>query len=144
MENGIEFRVIYEDTDMLELRVSAWNGAFGGHANVYVRLGHVEDVAAKLRGFPETPHDSREVSFGAFGPQSAGGGVSLRFYCIDGAAHAFVASRLESGEMIAGVLQSVLLALPVEAAAMDSFVDDLGRLGLERHGVALLRAAVYD
>lgn len=142
MEKGFEFLVIYEDADMLELRVSAWNGAFGGQANVYVALGHLEDVAASLRGFPEKPDDSREVSFGDFGPQWGVGCVSMRFYCIDGVGHAYVAGRLESRETIAGVVQSVLLTLPVEAAAVDRFVDELGRLGLEKNGVALLRAAV--
>src|SRR5437879_5351738 len=62
---------------------------------------------AKLLGFPTQPSDAREISFGAFGREWAGGGVSMKFYCADRSGHAFVESKIESGLDSAGTVQSV-------------------------------------
>ena len=77
MESGFQFEVIYDDNDVLEVRVSAWNGEFGGKADVYVAIGQLEETAEKLKGFPSDPSDRREFIFGDFGPKSAGGGVRM-------------------------------------------------------------------
>lgn len=141
MDIGFEFEGIYSDADMVEVRISAWNGAFGGAARVYAGLGDLEDAALVLRGFPQTPADTREVTFGTFDKHLVGGGVALRFYCHDSAGHAFVEARLASAYNVAGPTQSVLLTLPVEAAAVDSFADQLRRLGVNKSGVARLTGA---
>jgi hypothetical protein len=141
MDTGFEFLGIYSDLDMVEVRISAWNGSFGGVARVYVELGGLEEAASALQGFPRDPADTREVTFGTFDRHFAGGGVSLRFYCYDSAGHAFVESRIASLYDLAGPEQSVLLTLPVEAAAVDSFVDQLRKLGVNRAGVARLAGA---
>jgi hypothetical protein len=141
MDTGFEFLGIYSDLDVMEVRISAWNGSFGGVARVYVELGGLEDAASALRGFPRDPADTREVTFGTFDRQFAGGGVSLKFYCHDSAGHAFVESKIASVYDLAGPAQSVLLTLPVEAAAVDSFVDQLRKLGANRAGIARLVGA---
>ena len=96
MEIGFRLEVIYKDNDLLELRVSAWNGAFGGTADVNMGIGELEATAAQLKGFPTHPADAREVMLGSFGPKTAGGGASVRFYCIDRAGHARLESKIES------------------------------------------------
>src|SRR5713101_5358527 len=136
IEIGFQLNVMYGDNDVMNIRVSAWNGAFGGVADVYEGIGQLEQIAETLRGFPVDPSDTREVSLGDFGPKSAGGGVSLRFYCADRAGHTYVDSKIESDHDSAGKAQSVILTLPVEAAAVDSFVEELRHLGADRAGRA--------
>jgi hypothetical protein len=139
MDIGFRFEVIYKDSDLLEVRISAWNGAFGGTADVCARIGQLEETAAKLKGFPNHASDTREVILGDFGPKSAGGGLSMRFYCTDSSGHASVESKMESASLPSKPVQCVILSLPIEAAAVDLFVDELRRLGADRAGIARLR-----
>lgn len=135
---GFQLDVLWHDEDVYDIRVSARNGSFGGVAELYMAIGELEEVAKKLCGFPKDPSDIREVVFGAFGPDSAGGAASMRFYCADRAGHAYVESKIESGFESAGVVQSAIISMPVEAAAIDNFVCDLRRLEKERQGTATL------
>jgi len=138
---GFQIKVIYADKDLIELRVSAWNGAFGGSADVYVGIGQLEQIADKLQGFPNGLSDTREVILGVFGPNSAGGALSIRFYCADRSGHTWVDSKIESDYEPLGKAQSVILSLPIEAAAVDSFIEEIRRLGADRAGTAHLRGA---
>jgi hypothetical protein len=138
MDIGFQFEVIYKDADLLEVRIAAWNGSFGGVANVYLDISKLEEAATALKGFPVRSSDVREVTFGAFGPQSAGGGVTMRYYCVDSAGHAFVDSRIEAGSNQSNPTEYVTLSVAIEAAAVDSFVDELRQMGLTRGGKARL------
>jgi hypothetical protein len=89
--------------------VSAWNGAFGGVADVYLGIGRLGEVATGLTGFPSSVADSREFTLGTFGGEFAGGGVSMRFYCRDASVHVMVESRIKSSSDSEGKPQSVLL-----------------------------------
>jgi len=142
VKNGFRFEVIYRDNDLIEVHVSAWNGAFGGAADVYLGIGQLEEIAAKLQGFPKSPSDTREVILGDFIPRSAGRGVSMRFYCAGKSGRAYVEAKIESDYNPADKAQSVLLLLPVEAAAIDSFVKELRGLGADRIGNAQLKGAI--
>ena len=137
---GCEFRVVWYDNDVIELRVSAWNGTFGGVAKIYEGIGDLQAAAAQLRGFPESPEDIREVVFGNFDRKCAAGGVRMRFHCIDGAGHAYVEATIDSNYESGGTIQTVVLAIPIEAAAVDTFVQELGRLETKRTGAAYLKA----
>jgi hypothetical protein len=145
MDTGFRFEVIWNDDDVFKVRVSAWNGAFGGSADAYVAIGGLTEAAAKLDGFPLQPSDTRELQFGAFGPEWAGGAASMCFYCKDAAGHALVEARIESDHLRdhsgGNKAQSVFLVAPIEANAVDSFVSDLRRLEADQCGVALLRAS---
>jgi len=132
MEAGFQLTVIWGDADVTRIRVSAWNGLFGGTADVYVGIGRLGEAAAQLEGFPKDPSDVREVIFGAFGPEYAGGGVSMRLHCVDGAGHSSVDSRIESDYDSLRKAQSAVLSLPIEAAAVDSFVEGLRCLNAEK------------
>lgn len=137
---GFRFEIVYSDAHLLEMRVSAWNGAFGGVARVYVGLDQLQKAAATLRGFPSSLADVRELYLGAFGSKSAPGRrVAMRFYCIDRSGHPCVDSTIESEPDANSKIQSVRLLLPVEAAAVDSFIEELSRLGANRVGAALLK-----
>jgi hypothetical protein len=75
---GIEFQLIWHDNDVLNLRVSAWNGDFGGVAEIYEGVGDLHVAASNLRGFPNNLRDRREIVFGNFDRKCAAGGVSMR------------------------------------------------------------------
>jgi hypothetical protein len=136
---GFKFRVLWHDDDVLNLGISAWNGAFGGLAEIYAGIGDLRDAAAQLRGFPKNPADMREVVFGNLDRKWAGGGVKMRFHCVDGAGHAYVEATIDSNCQSGGTVQNVVFAMPVEAAAVDSFVQELERLEDERAGAAHLK-----
>jgi len=139
MDVGFDFQLIWHDNDVLNLRVSAWNGAFGGVAEVYEAIGDLQAAAALLRGFPNSPADIREVVFGNFDRKFAAGGVRMRFHCIDGSGHAYVETTIDAKYETGGTVQTVVLAMPVEAAAVDRFVEELQRLESDRSGTARLR-----
>jgi hypothetical protein len=61
MDTGFRITVIWSDNDATKIRVSAWNGLFGGAADVYVGIVQLGETAAQLQGFPKTPSDVREV-----------------------------------------------------------------------------------
>src|SRR5215472_4976168 len=139
---GLQLRVIYQDNDVLELRVSVWNGKFGGTADAYVALGELREIATALQGFPDRTSDTREVVLGAFGAKTAGGAVSLGFYCIDGSGHAALMVKLESDYDSSGAAESVTLRLPIEPAALDAFVEDLYKVDTNQTKTAFLRGII--
>ncbi len=142
MEMGFQFEVLYRDNDLLKVRVSAWNGTFGGAADVYLGTNQLGEVATHLRGFPKSISDIREVILGTFDPKSAGGGVNMRLYCVDRTGHAYVETKIESDRDSAGRVQSATLLVPIEAGAVDSFVDELLKLDTGAVATACLRATV--
>ena len=141
--NGVHFEVVWHDDDVVSVRVSASNGAFSGVADAYVGSDGLVLVAENLNGFPVSPSDRREVTVGAFGEGSAGGGVTLRFACTDGSGHARVEVILEGDQGSGGDHpETVHLFIPIEAAAVDRFVLGVRRLATTAKGVASLDAAV--
>lgn len=138
MKIGFQFDVLWNDNDLFEIRISAWNREFGGIADVYVPIGGLREAAENLAGFPRNAEDSRELQFGEFGSGWGGGAFNIRLYCRDAAGHAVAESRIESKYDGKGKAQSVLLMAPVEAAAVDLFVEDLRRLEAEKGGSAFL------
>jgi hypothetical protein len=136
---GFQFTVIWFDEGSIQLCVSAWNGTFGGTAEVYEALGKLENAAGSLIGFPLNPSDKREIIFGNFDRKWAGGGVRMRFHCVDGAGHAYVEAAIDSKYESGGTVQTVLLSMPVEAAAIDAFVQGLQAVGINRAGTAYLK-----
>jgi hypothetical protein len=139
MEVGFKFEDIYRDADVLEVRVSGWNGAFGGVADIYLGSGRLGEVATLLQGFPSSVTDNREFTLCAFGGEFAGGGINLRFRTCGGAARVVVESRIEANSESAAPRQSVVLVLPTEAAAIDSFVEELRGIDHNQATVARLR-----
>lgn len=142
MNIGIRFQTLWYDQDVIKLRVSAWNGDFGGVADIYEGIGDLDKAAGQLRGFPRNTSDMRELIFGTFDRKCAGGGVSMRFHCTDSAGHAYVETRIDSSVLAGGTFQTVALALPIEAAAVDIFVQELQRMEEDRSSTAHLSGLV--
>ena len=124
MPVGFRFQANWSDSDLIQFCIAAWNGMFGGAADVNEAIGDLEEAAPKLRGFPRDPRDKRELIFGNFHCNRAGGGVRLKFHCIGGAGQSYVEATIDSKYESAGTIQTAILAMPVEAATIDVFVRE--------------------
>ena len=129
----------YHDVDVVELNVSAWNGSFGGSTCLYVGQGDLADAAALLARFPINVEDKREVTLGAFGPNSAGGAMALQFSCRDGAGHCQLHITIEADFGLRDSLaERVELLSAIEPAALDQFVEQMRILNSSLTGSAVL------
>jgi hypothetical protein len=132
----------YHDVDVVQLNVFAWNGSFGGSTCLWVAQGELGETADLLAGFPANPKDMRELSFGAFGPEFAGGAMSLKFFCVDLAGHCKLHLRMESDhERRESIAERVELIGAVEPAAIDLFVEQMRTLNSSLAGSAMLQFA---
>jgi len=137
---GLEFTNLWRDYDIIEVRIVAQNGHFRGTANVYEGTGKLAEAATLLRGFPSSPQDTREVTFGAFGAQFAGGGVRLEFFCKDSAGHPVVRATIErTSDTVSTVRgrseensEGATILLDFDAACLDRFLTQLQQLE-QRH-----------
>ena len=145
MSNGFQLKYLWHDNDCREYEASASNGEFAGRVKAYISIGDLAKAAATLEGFPRNLSDTREFQFGAFGRESAGGGLRLRFFCKDPSGHAAVEFRFESeGESNTGSKwnlpeQTANFFGEIEAHAVDEFVVALRQLEETIHGTAWLR-----
>lgn len=127
---GIEFEVVWSDQDVIELRVRCSSGSFYGDTRMYSGHDGLPNMADILSGFPLDAKDSRTVELGTFDPSMAGGGIHMRFYCVDAVGHAAVLAKLRTDHCKSmGEAQSVCLYIPVEAGAIDGFVTQARSLG---------------
>jgi hypothetical protein len=122
LERGIEIEVVWFDQDVTEVLIRCSNGRFSGQTKMYLSHDELSKTAGALRGFPSDSTDRRDFELGAFSASEAGGGVRMHFFCLDSVGHAVVEVALRSeGSEALGEAESVVLKLPVEAAAIDSF-----------------------
>ena len=139
MDRCIQLSYRYHDVDVVELKVSAWNGSFGGSTCLYVGQGELAGTATLLAGFPVTLSDRREITFGAFGPESAGGATNLKLSCIDGAGHCRMHVTIEADYALRDSLaERVEMLCGFEPAALDEFVSQLRKLNSSLTGSAVL------
>lgn len=132
MERGISLKVIWFDEveDLLELVFTCSNGYFSGQAELYVTLDVLSKLAKTLTGFPSRPDDFRDFELDTFNPKYADGGARMHFFCSDAAGHGVVDVKLRRGGCEGlGEVQSVALRIPIQAAAVDTFVEQVKDLG---------------
>jgi hypothetical protein len=126
LKDGIQFEVVWFDQDVLECQLRCSNGRFSGVAEIYLSHDDLPKMAAALNGFPASAADSRNLELGTFAPNHADGGVRMNFYCKDSVGHAAVDVKLRGDACSAlGEVESVSLRIPLEAAAIDSFVAQI-------------------
>jgi hypothetical protein len=138
MEKALIISYAYHDVDILELRVSAWNGRFGGTTSLYVGRAELGNIVETMKGFPLDPRDERQVILGAFGAKFAGGAARLRFYCKDGAGHGMVEIQIEGDHSGRTVSESVTMGASIEPASIDLFLPKLDLIGKQLSGSAAL------
>ena len=97
---GFHLETMWHDPHVVEILFRAWNGAFGGIAEIYVGLDDLTKMAEILRGFPANDSDIREVMLGTFDPKFADGGVSLRFFLTDRRGYAGEPCSVKAGALI--------------------------------------------
>ena len=123
MEGGIEFEVVWSDQDVSQLQCKCSNGRFSGSASININHDDLRKMAEVLRGFPSHAADIRNIELGTFNPNHADGGIRMHFYCRDSAGHAAVDIQMRGDACTAlGEPESVALHIPVDAAAIDSFI----------------------
>jgi len=97
---------------------------------MYLDHGGLPKAADALSGFPSDAKDSRMIELGTFEHRMAGGGIHMRFFCVDSVGHAAVLTKLrDDGCKDMGEPQSAALYIPVEAGAIDSFVLQARSIG---------------
>ena len=144
MESGLKIRYLWHDVDVMELEVSASGEKFSAFARPYVSHDALKESAAILEGFPQVSSDVRELFFGNFGDEFAGGHVHLSFFCVNSSCHAVMEIRLvdKSGWHIgpgwSRPTQQAHFFLAIEAAAIDEFVKELRQVGRDLTGTAWL------
>ena len=120
---GIEFEIVWFDKDVIEYQVTCSNGPFRGATRMYLAHDDLSKAAETVSGFPSSIKDYRDVDLGASGQNSAGGGISMSFRCVDSVGHGVVFVRIMAeGCMSPDEPQSARLYIPVEAGSIDSFV----------------------
>jgi hypothetical protein len=142
VKNGIEVEIVWLDQHVLEFQCNCSNGRFSGQAEIYLSHDGLSDMAAALSGFPSHTNDSRQFELGTFNPNHADGGISLHFRCTDSSGHAEVEVKLR-GDACKGLgeLESVALRIPVQAAAIDSFVAQIKQMEKQLGAAAYLPMA---
>jgi hypothetical protein len=145
---GLFVEWLWHDADVASILVSASNSEFAGAAKPYIGLDELDEIANLLKGFPRNASDVRELSLGTSDESSAGGFVSFRFSCVDGAGHARVELHFESkngtrtGKFSIKDLESASFFAQVEASAIDDFVGELKRVGSVKQGNVKLSFAM--
>ena len=135
LEGGIEFEVVWSDQDVSQLEVRCSNGRFSGSASIYINHDDMSKMAEVLNGFPSRAADTRNFELGTFNPNHADGGIRMHFYCRDSVGHAAVDIQLRGDACIAlGEPESVALRIPVEAAAIDSFLAQVAAMDTNEIG----------
>jgi hypothetical protein len=130
VNTGIKIIVVSGDIDVLDCLLACSNGRFSGESRMYLSHDDPSNMADALAGFPRHPSDYRDFSLGADDPKYAGGGVRMHFFCMDMAGRAAVDVKLRHDGNLQGEVESVALRIPLEAAAIDSFVEQLRKLDL--------------
>lgn len=138
MNVGLQITYLYDDTDIIEVRIVVENQFFRGTADVYVGKGQLSEAAAALEGFPKDRSDKREVILGSSGPHFAGGSVRLEFYCKDLAGHAAFRAFIEEDYRQDEHAQCATIFVDFEPAALDRFLTELQQVEHNLRGSATL------
>jgi len=138
---GIKLEIVWFDQDIVEFQLTCSNGRFSGVTEIYVGHDDLPKLVDALKGFPTAPSDVRELELGTFNPKHADGGVRLRCYCKDSVGHGVVEVKLR-GDACAGLgePESVALLFPVEAAGIDSFLEEVRSMDSEQIGATAFLA----
>jgi hypothetical protein len=139
---GLTIEAVYDDDDLVEVRVAVWNGAFGGRASVYASIEEFEHLADVFAGFPMSVQDHRQFEWGDLSRASGQGGFAMQLTCVDAVGHAGAWVELKSADTDSPMpLQTVRLFLPIEAQAVDRFVQDMRVVGRQKRGTAHLSSS---
>ncbi len=138
---NLQIRLVWLDSDMIELRLCASSEDFCGCANFYAGFSEPSDFAAMLDGFPTGPADVRTAEFGQANLPGYGG-AKIRFFCRDTSGHLVVEVAVFSAPQgPKDLTQSAVVQIDAVPAEIDSFSEQLRRLGSQVGATARLKDA---
>jgi hypothetical protein len=118
---------VWDDYDLLEVKVTARNGRFGGATEVYSTVSALKDLARGIKGFPRSL--SAHFAFD-IGDDGRGRSVGLAFSCHRSAGQVAVTFSIQDGT------DRVESHLIVEPGAIDRFHTALVELCERKAGNA--------
>lgn len=92
MNPGVSIRFRYSDEDVIQLEISAGNGAFSGYCEPYFDKETLKEISRVLSGFPSSFHDEYTFEFSETQKVS-----SLRFVVKDSRGRVGIECKLHSG-----------------------------------------------
>jgi len=138
MSNLLSFEIIWQDDDLVEIRVLASNDTFSGSTEVYTNYSELKKFAHELEGFPKSIEQF--VSF-ICGEKKSYALAELDFYCFSNSGHTGVQVKLEantSSNQRKNEKHSICLEIQFESSAADDFVTGLKKLIENKSGKAEL------
>jgi hypothetical protein len=136
MATTLLLTVVWQDVELIELRVAAANDSFGGVTEGYFTRPALLELAEFLSLFPRNNSEQFELHSTEQAPA-----VQLRFYCIDGAGHtaakALLRKKLASNSR-PNESASVELELMLAGALVGEFAASLRELVQRGAGEASL------
>ena len=133
----LEFKVIWKDDELIELKITATNVNFGGTTEVYDESESLTELAMLLTDFPNT----NETLFYEMGEKESYSYFSMRLYSIDSSGHIGLEINIESNVTTEYRLEEknkLKLEIIVEPNAIDNFQRELLHLAKNEEGVAVL------
>jgi hypothetical protein len=137
----LEIEVVWADSDLQEVVVSASSEHFAGRVNLYAGPAELSELAEVLRGFPRSADDRREYKLGQ--DNLAGYGTArLVFFCKDSTGHVIAQVELRGNpeEPKLGAEFSVVQVTAV-AADIDRFEQELRSINNHVGSSAALKSA---
>jgi hypothetical protein len=128
MKAGVRISVIEAEQGIVIVRVQGSNGVFSGHADVWLDPGKLIEFAEVLRGFPDTPADTRAFELGHFEANHPDGAAGFRFYCLNSRGHTSFELRLRNRHFYGADDIAAFHIGVFEGAAIDMFVKALERM----------------
>ncbi len=142
MNKSIAIKSIWEDSDLFEIKIKAFNGMFSGQADCYTTREEMEKLAKDLQGFPKSINDEYEFSTG---PNENFSTFSLKFACINKSGHIVVEIRISEKIIysnIPNVDNFAKFRMPIEAAGIDVFSGQIEYLSKSEIGKVVAELSI--
>ena len=133
VQKGITISKIWEDDDVVELRIDVVNQGSSFRNTAYVRNGWLEDLVNELKAFRDHVHGGiKDIRIGEFGQEYANGAFSARLH-FRSPGRLFV-STFQQSEFtkfsVGEVASEAKMYLMSEPVLLDNFIFEL--VGLAR------------
>ena len=135
----LEFLVVWSDADLQEILISASNASFAGQVNLYAGPEEISAFANLIHGFPTSPTDKREFSFGQ-DDLSGYGKAHVSLMCKDSTGHVWVTTTVRCNPIESNApAESATIVISATVADIDRFEIELRALS----GFADTRAILH-
>jgi hypothetical protein len=126
MDLGIKITVLDWEPDDCLFEVVCSNGLFSGGTRVCANTDFFSKIFDQLADFPKSVEDTRVVLMGSLEPESAEGGVRLKFFCSTPWGHPFVFVKIRADQNHQFTRKTkATFNIKIEAAAIDEFIKQI-------------------